>query len=816
MRRNPSGKIWTFDENLGAHSENDILTENESADCDTPSEHVSTGSSLKNLTRKKRHNDGKILQLAFPGARCIAIHGIWDTIRRRWSVGGLFWTYDPLRILCADTEMQFVAAFCEVVTAETKRLEAVGSDKAKSDFISSVSHELRSPLHGILGSVEVLADHKLDSTASTLVEQITSCGHTLLEIIDHLLDFANLKEQRLKKGMVKSSRIGRRIPPSTLGAFENDLTAFDMNVVLDDVTEDVVVSSVYSFYYNHDATGNIRTSVILEIDRSEGTAWRCQLATGGWKRICMNLVTNALKYTPVGFTRVSLKQKSRPGPRRRFDAVLSVTDCGIGMSEEFQKNHLFRDFSQENTQSSGLGIGMHMVARMVRAMGGKIEVTSDQKGMGTCVTVNIPVEDHQDRNKLGGEGSTSASKAFEGLQVGIITEAHLPPETREGRLMSTARVMAIASIKKNLKYLGMCPEDSLCRDYDSHDLKVVTEIDLTSYLQAVQQANSRSSQTNFTPVLVICNNELSAQIFRKSWSKNPVGAKLAVEYIALPCGAKQIARATESALKLHKELLKSFTARLQSIDALSATVISSKNKSSQDSPSPTRLPTPASTLLSFVSTVSRTTSNELHVSMSPAQNTQSPQEQLLPASRTSIEVPRSRTSMLHVPGIQEPDTPASTDSLVPADASMSRSPILLLVDDNRINLQLLTMFAKKRGYPYVTAVDGKLAVGAFVKAHKESLFSSEIDAPVATERLSSVGIPNVILMDINMPVMDGYEAVQRIRTYEAKHNVVPARIIAVTALQSEAAHVEAVGSGFNMFLNKPLQLKSLVKIIEGG
>jgi CheY-like chemotaxis protein len=71
-------------------------------------------------------------------------------------------------------------------------------------------------------------------------------------------------------------------------------------------------------------------------------------------------------------------------------------------------------------------------------------------------------------------------------------------------------------------------------------------------------------------------------------------------------------------------------------------------------------------------------------------------------------------------------------------------------------------------------------------------------------------------MDINMPVMDGYEAVQRIRTYEAKHNVVPTRIIAVTALQSEAAHVEAVGSGFNMFLNKPLQLKSLVKIIEGG
>lgn len=162
----------------------------------------------------------------------------------------------------ADTGMRFVAAFCEVVTAKTKRLEAVSSDKAKSDFISSASHELRSPLHDILGSVEVLAEHGLDSAASTLVEQITSCGHTLLEIIDRLLDFARFKQQRLKKGMVKSSRIGRRIPPSVFGALDNDLTALNMNVFLDEETEDVVVSSVYSFYYNRDTTDSIQTVVI--------------------------------------------------------------------------------------------------------------------------------------------------------------------------------------------------------------------------------------------------------------------------------------------------------------------------------------------------------------------------------------------------------------------------------------------------------------------------------------------------------------------------------------------------------------------------
>lgn len=67
-----------------------------------------------------------------------------------------------------------------------------------------------------------------------------------------------------------------------------------------------------------------------------------------------------------------------------------------------------------------------------------------------------------------------------------------------------------------------------------------------------------------------------------------------------------------------------------------------------------------------------------------------------------------------------------------------------------------------------------------------------------------------------MPVMDGYEAVQRIRAYESKHHMTPAKIIAVTALQSEAAQTEAFGSGFDMFLSKPIQLKSLAKIIQDG
>jgi CheY-like chemotaxis protein len=142
----------------------------------------------------------------------------------------------------------------------------------------------------------------------------------------------------------------------------------------------------------------------------------------------------------------------------------------------------------------------------------------------------------------------------------------------------------------------------------------------------------------------------------------------------------------------------------------------------------------------------------------------------------------------------------------------AKTPILLLVDDNNINLKLLATFAKKYKYPYVTAQNGQLAVDAFENAHRNIGSSSS----TGTQDIRTVvtGMPNIIIMDINMPVMDGYEAVQRIRSYEKKQQIRASRIIAVTALQSEAAQAEAFGSGFDMFLSKPLRMKDLAKLIE--
>lgn len=193
LRRHPYGKIWAFDERgvLYAH------------DNETTGHHEAPEASYRSRdqwraarNRASHHgtaSDGERTQQVLPGARSVALHGMWDSVRRRWSDGCLLWSYGDLRSISVDTDLNFVAAFSDVVLADTKRTQSEFSDKAKSTFISSVSHELRSPLHGILGSAEVLQEYSMDPTALSLVQQIETCGQNLLDIIDHILDFAKLR-----------------------------------------------------------------------------------------------------------------------------------------------------------------------------------------------------------------------------------------------------------------------------------------------------------------------------------------------------------------------------------------------------------------------------------------------------------------------------------------------------------------------------------------------------------------------------------------------------------------------------------------------
>lgn len=115
------------------------------------------------------------------------------------------------------------------------------------------------------------------------------------------------------------------------------------------------------------------------------------------------------------------------------------------------------------------------------------------------------------------------------------------------------------------------------------------------------------------------------------------------------------------------------------------------------------------------------------------------------------------------------------------------------MDDNNINLKVLSNLMKKLGLKYSLAVNGKEAVDAFIRE------------PLSFE---------CILMDISMPVMDGFEATRIIRTHECQNGMKSVPIIALSGLGTEDAQREALGSGMDHFLTKPVKMKLLKELLS--
>lgn len=141
-------------------------------------------------------------------------------------------------------------------------------------------------------------------------------------------------------------------------------------------------------------------------------------------------------------------------------------------------------------------------------------------------------------------------------------------------------------------------------------------------------------------------------------------------------------------------------------------------------------------------------------------------------------------------------------------------------------MRLLIMYAKKMGYDHITAANGLEAIDAYqaslLAASSRRGQSRVSDNTTAgsdggTKNSDQKPWPQVVLMDISMPKCNGFEATRQIRALEAKASASPRRtfIIAMTGLGSETARREAMVSGMDLFLTKPVRFKELSEILEG-
>ena len=237
--------------------------------------------------------------------------------------------------------------------------QAQAANKAKSAFLSNMSHDIRTPMNAIIGFTNI-ALHQ-DS-----VPEMHNCLKKIEDSSDHLLALLNdvLDLSRIESGKVEFSPV-----PA-------DITAVTDSVI--EIMNGMLLNRELNFEVHREPLQN--PYVMTEPVRI--------------REILVNILNNAVKFTKDGGT-IRLDAGSRPGADAQHIVICyRVKDTGVGMSEEFQKK-LFDEFAQEEngarTQYKGTGLGMAISKKYVELMGGTITVDS-QKGVGTTFTVEIPME----------------------------------------------------------------------------------------------------------------------------------------------------------------------------------------------------------------------------------------------------------------------------------------------------------------------------------------------------------------------------------------------------------------------------------------
>lgn len=136
-------------------------------------------------TENAQHEVSRCLAKSLPQAKSVLFIPLWDWNKSHWLAGTVVWTKNSHRPLGME-ELHYFKVFGDSIISEISRVHWRATERSKFDFVSSISHELRSPLHGILGSTELIQSTPLQPSQYDMTKMIEKSSLTLLDTIDHL------------------------------------------------------------------------------------------------------------------------------------------------------------------------------------------------------------------------------------------------------------------------------------------------------------------------------------------------------------------------------------------------------------------------------------------------------------------------------------------------------------------------------------------------------------------------------------------------------------------------------------------------------
>ena len=348
-------------------------------------------------------------------------------------------------------EQEKEKAHQEELLRAAKKAEA--ANVAKTEFLQRMSHDIRTPINGIIGMVEV-GDHYRDDIKkqADCREKIRYASNTLLELVNEVLDMS-----KLESGEIVLEEVG----------FNIDKLSDETVVILEELAKE-------------------RNIQIVEEEKSITHPYLIGSPTHV-KRVLMNVLSNAIKYNrDNGFIYISYRELESKEPSHVIIEFI-CRDTGIGMSKEFQER-IFEPFAQEHMGSRskyvGTGLGMPIAKSLVEKMGGTIEFTS-QEGVGSQFVIRIPFKiDEEHKNKKVKE---SASASIEGLSVLLVEDNELNMEIAKFIIENEgARVTCATNGKEAVDIYKNAPEsfdiilmDIMMPEMDGYEAtRMIREMDL--------------------------------------------------------------------------------------------------------------------------------------------------------------------------------------------------------------------------------------------------------------------------------------------------------------------------------------------------
>lgn len=241
----------------------------------------------------------------------------------------------------------------EIIAA---RKEAENANKAKSEFLATMSHEIRTPMNAILGFSEILHNSINDPRSKQYINAILSSGRTLLALINDILDLSKIDSGQMN--IMEEAVDVQSLVQEIVHLFQPKTTE-------------------KGIYLHYEKSGPIPSALITDEVRL--------------RQILFNMVGNAVKFTDEGGVLISM-HTNQPENTNFYDLTIKVHDTGIGIPQE-SIDKIFQSFYQVESSNTrkygGTGLGLSIAQKLVRLMGGSIEVKSEP-GRGSTFILHLP------------------------------------------------------------------------------------------------------------------------------------------------------------------------------------------------------------------------------------------------------------------------------------------------------------------------------------------------------------------------------------------------------------------------------------------